>query len=169
MASRHAWIISTLPGFSVEAETLLRRKQGLGESLFITFGDQCVFLWQRADCWDTWDPTHAPHIAIILPAILTAVEMEAQHAPWWGEVSNKLIDWPTPIALCCELNWQGRPFWRLYQKASLSTENISFNGVTFGWSSNLSTKNRLQSNHVCECNCGKKGSIRMSPAWIGKV
>lgn len=126
--------------FSVMAGKVLRRKWGLWESLFITFRDQCVFLWQQAECWDTWDPPRELHTAIILPAVPTAVVMEAEHTPWWGEVGNKPIDWPSPITLCCELNWHSRPSWRLYQTASLSAEDIPSNitytpmrgSVTFG-------------------------------------
>lgn len=67
--------------FRVKAGRLPRRTEGLGGSLFITFRDQCVFLWQRAESWDTWDPPRSLHSAIILPAVLTAVVMEAEHTP----------------------------------------------------------------------------------------
>lgn len=42
--------------FSVEAARLPRRERGLRERLFITFRDQCVFLWQQAERWDTQPP-----------------------------------------------------------------------------------------------------------------
>lgn len=109
--------------FSVEAGTLLRKKQGLWESLFITFRDQCVFLWQQAERWDTWDPPRALHTAIILPAVLTAVVMEAEHTPWWGEISNKPIDWPSPIPLCCEV--------KLARASILTALSKSFAAQTF--------------------------------------
>lgn len=146
--------------FSVKAGTLLRRKQGLWESLFITFGDQCVFLWQQAECWDTWDPPCALHTAIILPAVLTAVVMEAEHTPWWGEVSNKPIDWLSPITLCCELNWHRRPSWWLYQKPSLQAEDIPSN-TTFIILSTI-----IQQFHVLKMT---KGNTRMSPVWLGQA
>lgn len=158
--------------FSVKAGTLLRRKPGLWESLFITFGDQCVFLWQQAECWDTWDPPCALHTAIILPAVLTAVVMEAEHTPWWGEVSNKPIDWLGPITLCCELNWHRRPSWWLYQKPSLQAEDIPFNttcvrrrgSVCLGDFIILSRI--IQQFHVLKM---KKGNSRMIPVWLGQA
>lgn len=61
--------------FSVEAARLPRRERGLREQHFITFRDQCVFLWQQAEgglsiparC--NYPPHKRP----------TAVAMEAEH------------------------------------------------------------------------------------------
>lgn len=110
--------------FRVEAGRLPRRTEGLWGSLFITFRDQCVFLWQRAESWDTWDPPRSLHSAIILPTVLTAVVMEAELTPRWGEVSNKPIDQPSPIASFCELNWHKRSSWQLYRNHSLCPEVV---------------------------------------------
>lgn len=51
---KRAWIIHVFA--SVQCQGLNAPEEEvrpLRESLFITFRDQCVFLWQQAQCWDT--------------------------------------------------------------------------------------------------------------------